>query len=112
LKIFSGDELWVNIFYAGELVCCSLFIESLMITLKILFTGGSDQNRSKKRSGNFSYLFDDPITLLIKENIMKKRYGSSGESVNRINADRLKLLKKSPERLTEPQTLSTANQRG
>ena len=37
---------------------------------------------------------------------MKK---SLAVQVKRINADRLKLLKKSPERLIEPQTLSTAN---
>ena len=64
---------------------------------------------AKSIQGTFSELFYDLITLLIKENIMKK---SLAVQVKRINADRLKLLKKSPERLIEPQTLSTANQRG
>ncbi|MFA5924591.1 MAG: hypothetical protein ACXW0H_10825 [Methylobacter sp.] len=43
---------------------------------------------------------------------MKKISGSSGESVKHVNVDRLKLLKKPPERLIELRTLSMANQRG
>jgi hypothetical protein len=46
---------------------------------------------AKSIQGTFPGLFYDFITLLIKENIMKKRPSSSGETVERFKAGHMKL---------------------